>query len=308
MSCLPNVAHNGQLLSVPPHPHNRIIHLENRVRHKRERDARVVALDTRVLDSKSYAAAAVCSSSYTLKPPHLARPCSAPLHTLPACRDARPGCSTPSRCAPPGLSLLRVAQMPPACSRTSIVIIHVLSFLFPDEPPIAQGLHTHLLRVVAHAVTLPCVASPRSNDKSSHVLQSKLPARRLLSSLPSAPLLAPHSPLPAPHHPTPCVPRGTPCATASLTVYHCMSRASGSPSTPPIPPCPMPCQARMSCTAVLKDAAPSFCHTLTHTRFSPVLSHTLHCSVHLSHASTPPVQFIHAPLSSISLSPFPRCT
>ena len=191
MSCLPNVAHNGQLLSVPPHPHNRIIHLENRVRHKRERDARVVALDTRVLDSKSYAAAAVCSSSYTLKPPHLARPCSAPLHTLPACRDARPGCSTPSRCAPPGLSLLRVAQMPPACSRTSIVIIHVLSFLFPDEPPIAQGLHTHLLRVVAHAVTLPCVAPPRSNDKSSHVLRSKLPARRLLSSLPLRPSL-PH--------------------------------------------------------------------------------------------------------------------
>jgi hypothetical protein len=52
----------------------------------------------------------------------------------------------------------------------------------------------------------------------------------------------------------------TPCATASLTVYHRMARASGFPSSP---------------HPTVSSLSQSFAHTLTHTHSSPRLSRAL---------------------------------
>ena len=108
-------------------------------------------------------------------------------------------------------------------------------------------LHTHLLRVVAHAVIL-CRVLPRRAPTSCEQI-TRRPRRpaplssaelSILLSTTLMPRLGPPCPaLPAPQHPTPCVPRGarpycsTPCATARLP-YHCMARfASGSHPTAP---------------------------------------------------------------------------
>ena len=85
--------------------------------------------------------------------------------------------------APPGLSLRARA---PARSLKPIRGLFICASLLPSS--IAQALHTlrpaaHLLRVIAHAVTLPCIDPQRSNDLRSTLLAIKPgPAAPRLSS------------------------------------------------------------------------------------------------------------------------------
>ena len=82
---------------------------------------------------------------------------------------ARSRCSTP--CVTVRLPAYHCVHVPPlALSSPSVASSFVLLFL-PSS--IAQALHTlrpaaHLLRVIAHAVTLPCIDPPRSKRPTVH--------------------------------------------------------------------------------------------------------------------------------------------